>query len=73
MADGIPVQLPARMVGYLLLEATPFEECGARLSNRRKFPQFSDWNCECSHIPVCRRHHCAKQALGWSLAQPAPG
>lgn len=55
MADGIPVQLPARMVGYLLLEATPFEECGARLSNRRKFPQFSDWNCECSHIPSCKR------------------
>ncbi len=25
------------------------------------------------HAPLCRRHHRAKQARGWKLAQPEPG
>ena len=29
--------------------------------------------CWCNLGPVCRRHHRAKQAPGWSLAQPVPG
>lgn len=29
--------------------------------------------CECNLAPLCRRHHQAKQASGWSLAQPEPG
>jgi hypothetical protein len=29
--------------------------------------------CECNLYPLCRRHHGAKQALGWRLEQPEPG
>jgi len=29
--------------------------------------------CECNCAPACRRHHRAKQAPGWHLAQPEPG
>jgi Domain of unknown function (DUF222) len=29
--------------------------------------------CECNLHPLCRRHHGAKQALGWRLEQPEPG
>jgi hypothetical protein len=29
--------------------------------------------CECNLAPLCRRHHRAKQAHGWHLAQPEPG
>jgi hypothetical protein len=29
--------------------------------------------CECNLAPLCRRHHRAKQAPGWQLAQPEPG
>jgi hypothetical protein len=29
--------------------------------------------CECNLAPLCRRHHRAKQAQGWYLAQPEPG
>jgi hypothetical protein len=29
--------------------------------------------CECNLAPLCRRHHQAKQAHGWSLTQPEPG
>jgi hypothetical protein len=29
--------------------------------------------CECNGGPCCRRHHRAKQAPGWHLAQPRPG
>jgi hypothetical protein len=29
--------------------------------------------CECNMHPLCRRHHRAKQAPGWHLAQPEPG
>ncbi len=29
--------------------------------------------CECNLEPLCRRHHHAKQAPGWSLTQPEPG
>ena len=29
--------------------------------------------CECNLAPLCRRHHRAKQAPGWHLAQPEPG
>ncbi|HEY6280095.1 MAG TPA: HNH endonuclease signature motif containing protein [Streptosporangiaceae bacterium] len=29
--------------------------------------------CECNLAPLCRRHHRAKQAEGWSLAQSEPG
>ena len=29
--------------------------------------------CECNLAPLCRRHHQAKQAPGWNLAQPEPG
>src|SRR5215470_801692 len=29
--------------------------------------------CECNLAPLCRRHHRAKQARGWQLAQPQPG
>ena len=29
--------------------------------------------CECNLAPLCRRHHRAKQAPGWTLAQPEPG
>lgn len=29
--------------------------------------------CECNLGPVCRRHHRAKQAPGWSLSQDQPG
>jgi hypothetical protein len=29
--------------------------------------------CECNLAPLCRRHHQAKQALGWTLEQPHPG
>ena len=29
--------------------------------------------CECNGGPCCRRHHRAKQAAGWRLAQPYPG
>jgi len=29
--------------------------------------------CECNLHPLCRRHHQAKQAPGWHLAQPHPG
>jgi hypothetical protein len=29
--------------------------------------------CECNLAPLCRRHHQAKQAPGWHLAQPEPG
>jgi hypothetical protein len=29
--------------------------------------------CECNGGPCCRRHHRAKQASGWRLAQPRPG
>jgi Domain of unknown function (DUF222) len=29
--------------------------------------------CECNLAPLCRRHHRAKQARGWRLAQPEPG
>ena len=29
--------------------------------------------CECNLAPLCRRHHRAKQAEGWSLTQPTPG
>jgi hypothetical protein len=25
------------------------------------------------HVPLCRRHHRAKQARGWQLTQPEPG
>jgi Domain of unknown function (DUF222) len=30
-------------------------------------------SCECNLHPLCRRHHQAKQAPGWHLAQPHPG
>jgi hypothetical protein len=30
-------------------------------------------SCECNGGPCCRRHHRAKQAAGWQLAQPCPG
>ena len=30
-------------------------------------------SCECNGGPCCRRHHRAKQATGWQLAQPRPG
>ena len=30
-------------------------------------------SCECNGGPCCRRHHRAKQANGWQLAQPRPG
>jgi len=30
-------------------------------------------SCECNAGPCCRRHHRAKQASGWHLAQPCPG
>jgi len=29
--------------------------------------------CECNLAPLYRRHHRAKQARGWQLAQPEPG
>jgi hypothetical protein len=29
--------------------------------------------CECNLAPLCRRHHEAKQAPGWSLEQSSPG
>jgi hypothetical protein len=29
--------------------------------------------CECNLAPLCRRHHQAKQALGWHLEQREPG
>jgi hypothetical protein len=29
--------------------------------------------CECNLAPLCRRHHRAKQAPGWQLAQDQPG
>jgi hypothetical protein len=29
--------------------------------------------CECNLAPLCRRHHQAKQAPGWHLAQDQPG
>jgi hypothetical protein len=29
--------------------------------------------CECNLHPLCRRHHRAKQAVGWHLSQPEPG
>jgi hypothetical protein len=29
--------------------------------------------CECNLAPLCRRHHRAKQAPGWHLAQGQPG
>jgi hypothetical protein len=29
--------------------------------------------CECNLAPLCRRHHRAKQAPGWHLAQDHPG
>ena len=29
--------------------------------------------CECNLSPLCRRHHRAKQAPGWKLAQLTPG
>jgi len=29
--------------------------------------------CECNLAPLCRRHHRAKQAPGWSLTQAEPG
>jgi hypothetical protein len=29
--------------------------------------------CECNLAPLCRRHHRAKQAPGWHLAQDRPG
>jgi hypothetical protein len=29
--------------------------------------------CQCDLGPVCRRHHRAKQAPGWTLEQPEPG
>jgi len=29
--------------------------------------------CECNTAPACRRHHRAKQAPGWHLAQDQPG
>jgi hypothetical protein len=29
--------------------------------------------CECNLAPLCRRHHQAKQTLGWHLEQPEPG
>jgi hypothetical protein len=29
--------------------------------------------CECNLSPLCRRHHEAKQAQGWRLAQTVPG
>jgi hypothetical protein len=28
---------------------------------------------ECTLVPLCRRHHSAKQARGWQLGQPEPG
>jgi hypothetical protein len=37
------------------------------------FPQFSNHICQCSHSPLCRHHHRAKQAKGWRLTQPEPG
>jgi len=27
----------------------------------------------CKEMPLCRRHHRAKQAPGWQLTQPRPG
>jgi hypothetical protein len=30
-------------------------------------------SCECNGGPCCRRHHRAKQAVGWALSQPCPG
>jgi Domain of unknown function (DUF222) len=38
---------------------TPFDEGGK--------------SCECNLAPLCRRHHRAKQAPGWHLAQTEPG
>jgi HNH endonuclease len=29
--------------------------------------------CECNLVPLCRRHHQAKQVRGWRLEQPVPG
>ncbi len=29
--------------------------------------------CPCNLAPLCRRHHRAKQAPGWTLSQPEPG
>jgi Domain of unknown function (DUF222) len=29
--------------------------------------------CECNLAPLCRRHHAAKQARGWTLEQTSPG
>ena len=29
--------------------------------------------CPCNLAPICRRHHQAKQAPGWTLTQPQPG
>jgi hypothetical protein len=29
--------------------------------------------CECNLAPLCRRHHAAKQARGWTLKQASPG
>jgi len=29
--------------------------------------------CPCNLAPLCRRHHRAKQAPGWHLAQDTPG
>ncbi len=28
--------------------------------------------CECIDSPLCRHHHCCKQAEGWRLEQPEP-
>jgi hypothetical protein len=35
--------------------------------------QLSGHTCQCSHSPLCRHHHRAKQAQGWHLTQPEPG
>lgn len=48
----------------------PAERCD--LDHTNPFDQ-GGRTCPCNLSPLCRRHHRAKQAPGWHLAQPQPG
>jgi hypothetical protein len=37
------------------------------------YPGYAYMSCYAMLVPLCRRHHRAKQARGWQLTQPEPG
>jgi len=45
---------------------------GCDLDHTRPYDR-GGYTCECNLSPLCRRHHRAKQAIGWRLSQPEPG